>query len=325
MKKQSIHPRARTTPAIRKEIQEAPLSVSTAELARKYNINPNTARKWRKRSSVEDESHAAKRHWNQKLTPSDIQIILATRKHTGLALEDLLKVVTPQLSVSISRSRLAEILKVHGLTEKPKRETKEFATYEPGFIHIDCTYLPKIDGVQSKAFCAIDRVSKWVYVEVHECKTIEASTAFLKNLIAKCPWKIHRILTDNGAEFTYRLLPKAKQTQKTHPFDLICEENVIKHKLIQFRHPWTNGQVERFNRELKNKTVKRCKYESQAALKAGLEEWVNWYNAECQLKTLKGKTPNQFILDYQSNLTITLPDLTKDSSSYLNFSFSLKN
>ena len=58
MKKQSIHPTARTTPAIRKEIQEAPHPISNSELARKYNINRATVIKWRKRKSVEDVSHA---------------------------------------------------------------------------------------------------------------------------------------------------------------------------------------------------------------------------------------------------------------------------
>lgn len=304
MKKQSIHPRARTTPAIRKEIQEAPSSVSTAELARRFSVNRNTVAKWRKRKSQEDVSHAPKRHWSQKLTASDIQIIVQTRKLTNLPIDDLLVVVNPQLSNPIGRSRLGDILKEHGLTQKPKREIKQFASYEPGFIHIDCTYLPKIEGVQSKAFCAIDRISKWAYVEIHERKTQEASAEFLQNLIKKCPFQIHRILTDNGAEFTYRLLPEEKKTLKIHPFDQICQAEEIKHKLIKFKHPWTNGQVERFNRQMKDKTTKICRYNSQQELKSGIERWVDWYNQHCQLKALKRITPNQFLQNHL-NLTTT--------------------
>jgi transposase len=160
MKKQSIHPKARTTPAIRKEIQESAHSISNSELARKYNINRTTVIKWRKRKTVEDVSHAPKKHWKKKLSDSDLQLIVQTRKLTRLAIDDLLEVVNRELSVPIGRSRLGEILKEQGLTEKEKREVKKYAVYEPGFIHVDCTYLPKIEGVKSKAFCAIDTISK---------------------------------------------------------------------------------------------------------------------------------------------------------------------
>jgi len=47
-----LHGCATTTHAVRTELQrsEAPI----AELARRYNINEKTVRKWRARSSVED-------------------------------------------------------------------------------------------------------------------------------------------------------------------------------------------------------------------------------------------------------------------------------
>ena len=295
MKKQSIHPRARTTPAIRKEIQESPVSISHTELAKRYHINRATVSKWRKRNTTEDSSHAPRRHWRQKLTDSDHEIIIQTRKLTKLPIDDLLEVVNKELSVKIGRSRLAEILKERGLTAKPKKEIKKFANHEAGFFHVDCTYLPKIEGIQSKAFCAIDRVSKWAYIEVHEKKTKEASRKFLKNLIENSPIKIHTILTDNGSEFTYQLLPEKKKTKKIHLFDQVCGENGIKHRLTKFKHPWTKGQVERLNKQMKDKTTKVCRYSSQEELRGALKKWLKWYNEECKLKAIKRKTPNQFI------------------------------
>ena len=73
MKKQAIHPRARTTPEIRKEIQESKESISA--LARKYSITKHTVRKWKGRNTTKDLSHAPKQHGKQKLTESDIQLI----------------------------------------------------------------------------------------------------------------------------------------------------------------------------------------------------------------------------------------------------------
>ncbi len=39
---QAIHANARTTPRIRKEIQEAPASITNAELARRYGVHRHT-------------------------------------------------------------------------------------------------------------------------------------------------------------------------------------------------------------------------------------------------------------------------------------------
>jgi transposase InsO family protein len=83
---------------------------------------------------------------------------------------------------------------------------------------------------------------------------MEMATAyhFLENLVADFPFKIHRLPTDNGAQFTYELLAEHLHPKdKIHPFDAVCKKHGIKHKLTKFRHPWTNGQVEIFNKTIK--------------------------------------------------------------------------
>ena len=68
---------------------------------------------------------------------------------------------------------------------------------------------------------------------------------------------LHTILTDNGVQFTNR---KQDTTAFEHIFDRVCRENEIEHRLTKIAHPWTNGQVERMNRTLKEATVKRYHY-----------------------------------------------------------------
>lgn len=51
-------------------------------------------------------------------------------------------------------------------------------------------------------------------------------------------------------------------------FDMICEANGIEHRLTKPSHPWTNGQVERINRTIKEATVKRFRYDNHAQLQA---------------------------------------------------------
>ena len=52
----------------------------------------------------------------------------------------------------------------------------------------------------------------------------------------------------------------------THMFDMRCRENGIEHRFTKIKHPWTNGQVERMNRTIKEATVKRYHYDSHQQL-----------------------------------------------------------
>ena len=60
-------------------------------------------------------------------------------------------------------------------------------------------------------------------------------------------------------------------------------------------YPWTNGQVERMNRTLKEATVKRYHYETHQQLEKHLHTFLMAYNFAKRLKTLKGFTPYEFI------------------------------
>jgi Integrase core domain len=74
-----------------------------------------------------------------------------------------------------------------------------------------------------------------------------------------------------------------------------CAKADIEHRTTKPRHPWTNGQVERMNRTIKEATVKRFYYESHDQLRHHLGDFVKAYNLGRRLKTLKGLTPYEFI------------------------------
>jgi transposase InsO family protein len=85
-------------------------------------------------------------------------------------------------------------------------------------------------------------------------------------------------------------------------FDMICQANGIEHRLTKPNHPWTNGQVERMNRTIKDATVKRYHYDDHAQLERHLALYIDAYNTARRLKTLKGLTPAQFIWrEWQTN------------------------
>ena len=74
-------------------------------------------------------------------------------------------------------------------------------------------------------------------------------------------------------------------------FDVRCRENGIEHRLTRIKHPWTNGQVERMNRTIKEATVKRYHYDSHRQLQSHLADFINAYNYGRRLKTLKASHP----------------------------------
>jgi transposase InsO family protein len=122
-------------------------------------------------------------------------------------------------------------------------------------------------------------------------------TAFLEALIAAVPYKIHTVLTDNGIQFTFppRYADGPTARFVTHMFDLRCKENAIEHRLTKIKHPWTNGQVERMNRTIKEATVQRYHYDRHDQFEAHLADFINAYNYARRLKTLKGLTPYEYI------------------------------
>ena len=104
------------------------------------------------------------------------------------------------------------------------------------------------------------------------------------------------MLTDNGTHFTSpgntcsaaadvrRAIEDGEQFL-AHAFEYACAQNHIDHRLTKPRHPWTNGQVERMNRTLKEATVKRFHYDAHDQLRRHLGDFGNDYNFGRRLKT----------------------------------------
>lgn len=292
-----LHPNAKTTPRVRKEIQESKESIN--KLAEKLNLNPKTVAKWKKAKRVEDKKSGPIRV-NTVLTELEEQIICEFRRTTKLPLDDVLISLKEHIP-KLTRSNLHRCLKRHGLNvlpeeDKPKKEKKKFKEYQIGFVHIDICEL-RLEDKKYSLFVAIDRVSKYVYVEIHENKKVKTACEFLNNFIEDCPFKIHKILTDNGIQFTFRLMSEHRRPKKEHPFDEMCRLNSIEHRLTQFRHPWTNGQVEIMNKTIKNHTTNTYHYDNIVQLKNHLMAFITYYNLQKKLKSLKYKSPYEKIIE----------------------------
>jgi transposase-like protein len=234
------------------------------------------------------------------LTQVEEAMIVAFRQRTLLPLDDIMGCLRESIP-KLTRSSLHRCLERYGISRLPATETKakrgRFAETAIGYIHIDSCELRHADG-KIHMFLAIDRVSKFSFVEFYEKAGKMNGAAFLRNAIEAFPYKIHTVLTDNGVAFAD--LPKNRDGLTAsffggHIFDRVCAENGITHKLTKPYHPWTNGQAERMNRTIKDATLRAFHYPDLDSLKAHVLAFVAAYNFAKHLKALRWKTPFEAI------------------------------
>lgn len=295
---QVLHGSATTTEAVRRTIQHSQESLRA--LAKRYGINQKTVAKWKKRSSTTDLPTGPKQAHSTVLTLEEEAVIVAFRRHTLLPLDDCLYALQPTVP-HLTRSSLHRCLQRHGISRLPdvagdKPAKKKFKSYPIGYFHIDIAEVQTAEG-KLYLFVAIDRTSKFAFAQLLEKANRITTSAFLVALIEAVPYKIHTILTDNGIQFRYapRYANGPTARYMTHMFAMRCRENGIEHRFTKINHPWTNGQVERMNRTIKDATVKRFHYDSHDQLRRHLQDFINAYNFGRRLKTLKGLTPYELI------------------------------
>ena len=303
---QILHGSAKTTHAVRAAIQRSKATI--AELAEKYDLNPKTVMKWRRRQSVEDMPMGPQDARSSVLSAEEEALCVAFRKHTLLPLDDCLYALQASIP-HLTRSSLHRLFQRHDISRLPSIEgekiRKKFKVYPIGYFHVDIAEVRTGEG-KLHMFVAIDRASKFAFVELHDRATRRNASEFLRRLIEAVPDKVHTVLTDNGVQFTTpgNVASAAKDIREAfdrgelvwaHGFELLCARNHIDHRLTKPNHPWTNGQVERMNRTLKEATVRRYYYESHDQLRTHLAAFVDAYNFAKRLKTLKGLTPFELI------------------------------
>jgi len=322
---QIYHSNAKTNVNIRKQIQNNS-SISNAALAQQFNISRQTVSKWKNRNFVQDSSCQPK-NINFALSDFQQQLIVSIRKQTWFALDEVWEMVSTE-SNKITRSSIYRCFvrnRINKVPEKEKEKLNKFKEYEPGFLHIDVTYLPKIKGIKYYLFVAIDRATRTLFYKIYKDKTAESSERFLQECIQFFPFEINHILTDNGLEFTYKLLKskKGEACKRLSKFDIKCNENSIEHRLTLPKHPQTNGMVERANGIIKQATIAKNKYQNLLEMQADLTKFLVHYNLVRRhgslRKELQVKTPFQALEKwYQINPEIFKINPTKFKNIILN-------
>ena len=187
---QILHANARTTQAVRREIRNCKESLIKA--SKKFNVNPKTIAKWKKREDTQDLPMGPKNIRSTVLSRAE-EAIVAFRKMTELPLDDVLYSLQETMP-HLTRSSLQRCLKRHDCSVLPKKqnlsaEKKKFKTYPIGYFHVDIAEVRTAEG-KLYLYVAIDRTSKFAYVELHKNQTKMIAAEFLRSLIKAVPYKI---------------------------------------------------------------------------------------------------------------------------------------
>jgi transposase len=202
---------------------------------------------------------------------------------------------------------IGKILKDEGLTRK-YRTKKTIYKYlrterKPGeLVEIDVKHVPgPIAGRKYYQYTAIDTSSRWRHLEILDEECTYHSIVFLSIVMQKFPHPIQAIKTDNHSTFTNYYTGTNKRSDMTvktlHALDMFCAEYRIIHYLIDPGKPAQNGTVERSHRE-DNKHLYKNTYKNIRTLRRAARMWNTNYN-NLEHCGLNGKTPNEFLRNYQ--------------------------
>ena len=274
---QVYHSNAKLNKHSRGIIQNSELT--NIELAQKFNVNEKTVRRWRSRDFTEDKS-SCPNTIHYALNPLEKKLIELVRMATWMSLDDLVDTVSTVIP-NANRSNVSRTLQSLGISKIPEEkraEAKKFKEYEPGYLHIDVTYMPKLEGKKYYLYVAIDRATRGMYYKVYENKTAQNAVLFLQECKEFFPFYITHILTDNGLEFTDKYVGEERgKVSGNHLFDKECTKDDIEHRLTAPSTPKTNGMVERANGTIKNSTIKVETYENVQELIVDLNKFLIFY------------------------------------------------
>lgn len=210
--------------------------------------------------------------------------------------------------IQIHERTVGKILKKENLVRKYRIKKIKYkyirAERKPGeLVEIDVKYVPGcIANKRYYQYTAIDTASRWRYLNVYSAQTNFHSILFLKEVIENFTYKIQAIKTDNGSIFTNYYLGTNKRSDvsvKTlHALDDFCAKYNIIHYLIDPGKPAQNGTVERSHREDQEKFYEQNQFKNFNDLQKKIKKWNIYYN-NLEHCGLNGKTPNEFLADYQ--------------------------
>lgn len=290
----------------RQQMMMYSLQHGVGETALRYHVHRKTVWKWRKRwdgtaSSLEEWSRRP--HTSPRAqAPWEIKLVARMRKKYR---EDLLLGYQKACQQGYKRSygcfKRTATRELPLKKKPPKRPNKPYqrAEYPGQKVQIDVKYVPSscvANGGKYYQYTAKDECSRWTYRELYDEHSAYSSQQFLLSLAAHAPFMIREVQTDNGSEFTKRLISN-KPNDKTL-FEAELQRMGILHHLIRPATPRHNGKVERQHRIDEMRFYRHMRMYSLEDGRRQLARYQRTSN-DTIMTCLKMRSPNQVLALYQ--------------------------
>ena len=215
--------------------------------------------------------------------------------------------------ISLGRYKIDRFLKDSGLRDKypcttckkakakRKKHTKKVVVHTSGaHTQMDIKYQLHLLKHRQKAYVYnfIDHASNWSFKRAYPSIKASYTEDFMERLVRECPFKITRLQTDNGVEFTFKWASKHPDDPREHPLLKICHRESIRHVLIPPGEKELQGLVERSHRQDDQELYSRISPENIEDFNRALEDYCRWRNRHRRFKKLSWQSPMQWLEGY---------------------------
>lgn len=265
-------------------------------------------------SALQEESRRPKKRHPKKIS-SALEKKIQYQAKLGFGSPSIQAILSRQ-GIKVARSTINHVLRKR--KRRVKRSKKEKLAshrrrYElpiPGMrVQVDVKYVPEpVEGFRAYNYVAVDECTRIRFAYAYLDLKPENTVNFLEKMKAFFPFDVQVVQTDNGFEFTNRLIPSHAGLE--HPMDTWCRENNIRHRCIPPGEKELNGKVERSHRIDEQFFYWRAPTENLERFNQALACWLEVYNHEKLHGGLGFITPIEKLWAvYEANRKATLPDL----------------
>jgi transposase InsO family protein len=289
---------------------------NVAQTCRYYGISRPTFYKWRNRyeekglEGLRDRS-SRPHHCPHSANAEVVGKIIYLRQNYHFGPAKIAMYLKRYHDITISDSgvwRILQRLDLNRLPASQKHKTyqKRWKRYEkpqPGHaVQVDVKFITPVGGAGKRfyQFTAIDDCTRLRVLRIYPKCNQKTAIQFLDYLLAKLPFRVDVIQTDNGGEFG---------TQ----FHYYVLDRGISHVYIKPATPRLNGKVKRSHRidnEEFYRMLEGVVIDDTQLFNDKLQEWEDFYNFNRPHSGLDGQTPYERL----KQKTTTMPDSDQDNT-----------
>ena len=264
-------------------------------VAHRFHCSIQSLYRWRKQyngslESLENGSHVPHTKNPRSHTEEEIKHILAVlKRNPNVGLNELYSKLREKYAYSRNPVSLYLLLKKSGYYEQVRKLTKYVLKHydtpemiaikmqmDVKFVPNECKAVKLLFDKKFYQYTMIDEATRERFIYAYDEHSPASTVDFVKRAILYFGYIPKTIQTDNGLEFT-----NLTESKKTHPFDVLCNELKIEHKLIKPRTPRHNGKVERSHRNDNERFYSKLKFYSLDDLNIQMKAYLKRSNSIC--------------------------------------------